>query len=237
MAYGARSTLEEAIQHYHSALSAGATPDDLLADGVFLRHFLLFIYDLCMPMTDDNNMWADHLNHLKQIALQRKQRLGREPHAFIIWSVCELDTYACLMGSGDCEFVRFVLHNNILPPLEQQIPVVNLSAPYRPEEAAIFPAILAVRQNMLVYTAKLAQLAQACRREAAGPEAQSADTHAKWQAAIAHAQGELNTSWTEAYPDFLPQDPVQAGRNLPSRVRFVFEHVCLELGRTAAAQS
>ena len=229
MAYGARATLEDAIQHYHSALAPGATPDDLLADGVFLRHILLFIYDICMPMTDDSTMWAEHLDHLKRIAILRKQKLGREPHAFIIWLVCKLDTYACLMGSGNCDFVRFVLQNNMLPHLEQQVPVVNPVAPYRTDEAPVFPAILAMRQNMFIFTAKLAQLAQACRREAAAPEALSPGVYAKWQAAVTQAQNELSTSWSEGYPDFLPPESVYAGANLPSRVRHVFEHVGLKL--------
>lgn len=225
LAYGRESTLEEAIGHYHSALSAGTSQDDLLSDGVFLRHFLLLVYDICMPMSDDSNMWAEHLNQLKRLSLSRHQHLGREPLGFIIWRVCELDTYACLMGSGTCEFVRHVLTHNMLPPLEQQIPVVNPAAPYAANEAAIFPAILTLRRNVLIYTAKLAQLAQTLRGEAASRRAVSPGAVAGWQAAITQAQTELNNAWLQAYPDFLPPESPEVGRSLPPRVRHVFEQV------------
>lgn len=92
------------MQHYHQALSTAATPttrDDLLSDGVFFRHFLLFIYDICIPMQTQDagaDMWALHLNHLREIALQRHRRAGHEPYAYITWSICELDMYVQRVG-------------------------------------------------------------------------------------------------------------------------------------------
>ena len=225
LAYGRESTLEVAMEHYHSALSAGTAQDDILSDGGFLRHFLLLVYDICMPMSDDSNMWAEHLGHLKRIALSRHQQLGREPRGYIIWRVCELDTEACLLGNGTCEFVRHVLQNNMLPPLEQQIPIVNPAAPYAVTEASVFPAVLNLRRNVLIYTAKLAQLAQSLRAEAASRRAVSPGAYVRWQAAVAQAQTELSSSWLQSYPDFLPPESPEAGRSLPHRVRYVFEQV------------
>lgn len=190
-----------------------------------MRHFLLLVYDICMPTSDDSNMWAEHLGHLKRISLSRHQQLGREPRGFIIWQVCELDTYACLMGNGQCEFVRHVLQHHLLPPLEQQIPVVNPAAPYANNEAPVFPAILTLRRNVLVYTAKLAQLAQTLRAEAGGRRAVSPGAYARWQTAVAHAQSELSTAWMQAHPDFMPPESHEAGRSLPYRVRHVYEQV------------
>lgn len=224
LAYGRESTLEVAIEHYHSALSAGTAQDDILSDGGFLRHFLLLVYDICMPTSDDSNMWAEHLGHLKRIALARHQQLGREPRGYIVWRVCELDTYACLMGSGFCDFVRHVLQNNMLPPLEQQIPIVNPAAPYAANEAPVFPAILALRRNVTIYTAKLAQLAQSLRAESASRRL-SPGAYARWQAAVTQAQTELSSSWLQTYPDFLPPESPEAGRSLPYGVRHVFEEV------------
>ena len=54
-----------AMQHYSQALSAQTTtlnPDELLSDGVFFRHYLLFIYDICIPFrgeeNDSMNLWV-----------------------------------------------------------------------------------------------------------------------------------------------------------------------------------
>lgn len=176
-------------------------------------------------MSDDSNMWADHLGHLKRIALSRYQQPGGEPRGFIIWRICELDTYACLLGHGTCEFIRHVLQNNMLPPLEQQIPAASPAAPYMSNEAAVFPAILNLRRNVMIYTAKMAQLAQTLRAEAASRRAISPGAYARWQAATAQAQSELSTAWAQAYPDFLAPESPEAGHSLPHRVRYVFEQV------------
>lgn len=223
------------MQHYHSALSSSSTPTtpaDLVSDGVFLRHFLLFIYDICIPISTNNggaDMWAQHLNHLRQIATQRHARLGQERHGYIMWTICELDMYACLMGSGDCEFIRTVLHQQMLPPLEEQIPRTGLAAasPYLADEAHVFPAILALNQGVVIQTAKLAQSAQVFRMGATniGEDPISPEIYARWQASVSQLQSELFAFWTNNYPDFLGVESPQAGFILPARVRFVFEHV------------
>ena len=211
LSYNGRSTMEEALQHYHQALSPQTTaisPDELLSDGTLLRHFLLFIYDICIPLQNEEggaDMWAIHLNHLQQIATLRHERLGREPYAYILWSICELDMYACLLGSGTCEFVRTMLHHNMLPPLDQQIPrpANALSGSYLANEGPVFPAILGLNQAILIQTAKLAQLAQSFRNEAASKISVSPGTYARWQANVSQLQVELSSLWTQLYPDFL----------------------------------
>lgn len=205
------------------------TPDDLLSDGVFLRHFLLFVYDICIPMEAEHGgdvMWAQHLNHLRSIAVQRHQLQGREPHGYVLWSICELDLYACLLGSGSSEFARTIMHNNMIPPLEDQIPSVSItmSGPYAHSEAQVLPTIQRLNEGVLVQATKLAELAQRCRAEAAVQRPASPGTHARWQAAVSKQQTELLTFWNRSYPEFLGPESPQLGYNLPGRARYVFEH-------------
>ena len=211
LTYTGRSNMEEALQHYHRAISpqsAAATHDELSSDGTFLRHFLLFIYDICLPMQNEEggaDMWAIHLKNLMRIATERHERLGSEPYGYILWSICELDMYACLLGSGNCEFVQTMLQHNMLPPLEQQIPhaAASLSGPYLGNEMAIFPTILNLNQGILIGTVKLAQTAQSFRHEAASRSSVSPGQYARWQVRVSQLQSELSSFWQQAYPEFL----------------------------------
>lgn len=241
LSYGGQVSLEEAMQHYHQAISSTATPttaDDLLSDGVFLRHFLLFVYDICVPLVEDDTMWALHLNHLRQIAVQRNERLGREPHAYILWRICQLDVEACLLGSGSCEFFGTLLDHDMLPSLEQLIPITdpNSPEPFLQTEAIFFPQVLRLSQGVLVITAKLARLAQKCRTQVSSQSTAPPAVLAGWQASVSQMQIELLNFWTEYYPDFLPQDSPQAACQLPNRVRQVFEQAYL-LYQTATVYS
>ena len=211
LSYEGRSTMEEALQHYHQALSSQtsvSSPDELLSDGAFLRHFLLFIYDICIPMQNEEgggDMWAIHLNHLQRIAILRHEALGREPHGNLLWTICELDVHACLLGSGNCDFVRTTLQQNMLPPLEQQIPstIVSTSGCYLPDEVNILPPILKLNQDILIQTAKFAQTAQAFRREASDRNSISPGLYARWQANVSQLQAEMNSIWARGYPEYL----------------------------------
>jgi len=229
------------MQHYHQAISSTATPttaDDLVSDGVFLRHFLLFIYDICVPMVEDDTMWALHLNHLRQIAVQRNERLGSEPHAYILWRICQLDVEACLLGSGSCEFFCTLLEHDLLPSLEHLIPISdpNSPGPYLQAEAAFFPQVLRLSQGVLVITAKLARMAQQYRTQVSSQSSTPPTVLAGWQASVSQMQMELLNFWTLSFPDFLPHDSPQAARRLPSRVRQVFEQAYL-LYQTAMVYS
>lgn len=221
------------MQHYHQALSAQSTssrPEELLSSGVFLRHFLLFIYDICMPIPDDSggtDMWTIHLSHLQRIATFRSERFGYEPHGYILWCICELDVYACLLGSGNCDFVQTILLQNMLPPLDQQVPSVMPSLPgsYLADELSTYHEILALNQGIIIQTAKLAQMAQSFRNEASVTDTVAPGMTARWQAAVLQMQNELDAVWTQAYPQYLHSDAPRAAEKLPSRVRYVFEHV------------
>lgn len=240
LAYNGRASMEESMQHYHQALAAQSTatsPNDLIQDGVFLRHFLLLVYDICIPMQADDSgadsLWAGHLNHLRHIATQRHQSRGGEPHGHILWTICELDMYACLMGSGNCDFVQTIMSQNMLPPLEQQVPMVGDGRSpgtmhFLPHEARVFPPILHIKEGVVLRTAKLAQIAQSFRSEISTRQPASPGTYARWQATVMQLQAEMHSFWQQSYPEHLGPES-QASASLPGRVRSVFENVSLHL--------
>jgi hypothetical protein len=237
LSYHGQATLEEAIEHYDRALSAQSpTPSnsDMLSDGVFLRHYLLFIYDISMTVDASNagaGMWADHLKHLVHLTQNRVAHFGKEPHAFVMWSICSFDAYACLMGNGDCEYFRTILEDHILPSLGTAMSLTasprttTTAATAWPNQAQVFAVIMNLIRGVLIHTSKIAQAAQKFRAEAADRASVSPGHCASWQAQVFQLQSELSNFWTHAYPDFLDKDSPAAGRSLDPRIRYVFEHV------------
>lgn len=207
----------------------------MLSDGVFLRHYLLFIYDISMTVDASNagaGMWADHLKHLVRLTQNRVAHFGKEPHAFVIWSICSFDAYACLMGSGDCEYFRTILETNILPPLGTAMSLTTSSqrttttgTTSGSNQAQIFAVIMNLIRGVLVHTSKIAQAAQKFRAEAAERASVSPGRCASWQAQVFQFQSDLSNFWTAAYPGFLEKNSPTAGRSLDPRIRYVFEHV------------
>ncbi|KAH9829278.1 Fungal specific transcription factor domain, partial [Teratosphaeria destructans] len=227
-------TMEIALQHYQDALSTAATPttpsDPLTSDGVFLRHFLLYVYDLCVPAQVDghgNNMSfaVAHLDSLRRIAVQRHERLEREHLGYIIWRICQLDIEATLLGDGSCDFVRAVTQRNMLQQ-EQFLPSLGsrLPVPYLPDETPILPLLLRLDHGVHIMAAKIGRLAHGNRTEAAGTPGTSASTIARWQAGVVQLQRELAKFWNETCPPFLGAESPETGSNLPERGRYIFEH-------------
>ena len=241
LAYNGRSSLEEAMQHYHQALATSATTstaNDLLSDGVFFRHYLLFLYDICIPTQSEDggtDMSAEHLDHLKRIAVQRHHKSqGREPYAYTLWAICQLDMYACLMGSGTCEFVQTIMQNNMLPSLDQQAPCLTIvqtpgAGAFMPHEVQVFPAILRLHEGVILRAAKIAQTAQTFRAQVSNREHKpvSPGRYAQWAAATAQAQNELHNFWQLAIPTYLASQSPQSTAGLPDRARSVFESAIL----------
>ncbi|KAK1085588.1 hypothetical protein LTR33_002011 [Friedmanniomyces endolithicus] len=232
LSYSGRVSLEEALQHYQDALSVASSPstaDDMLSDGALLTHFLLFVNDICVPMDADHGgdvMWAQHLNHLRYIAVQRHNRLGREPYGYILWSICELDMYACLLGSGTCDFAKTIIENDMLPSLEAQIPATATTGPYLQSEVRIFRMIQRLNEGVVLNAIKVAQHAQQYRTTSSHHPSPGAT--ARLQANVSRLQTDLLTHWSQCYPSaYLGPESPQAGLNLPSRVRYVFEHAYL----------
>lgn len=232
LSYQGQATLAEAIEHYDRALSAHTpTPsaDDMLSDGVFLRHYLLFIYDICMTVDANDagsGMWVDHLRHLVTLTRNRVAKFGKEPHAFVMHSICAFDTYACLMGNGNCDYFRTVLAQQIVPPLGASLaPASQRGHNVWPNEAHTYPIIMNLMRGVMIHTSQLAQAAQQFRREAAERATVSPGRYARWQAQVFQLQTEMNNFWQQAYPEFLEKDSPMAGQALDVRMRYVFEHV------------
>jgi hypothetical protein len=233
LSYRGQATLEEAIEHYDRALSAQtptSSANDLLSDGVFLRHYLLFIYDICMTVDASNPgaaMWVDHLQHLVRLTQNRVAHFGKEPHAFVMWSICSFDTYACLMGNGNCDYFRTVLAQQIIPSLGATLApsASQLNNIRWPSDAHTYPIIMNLMRGVMIHTSNIAQAAQKFRREAADRITLSPSRCANWQAQVFQLQTDLSTFWTHAYPDFLEKNSPMAGQALELRMRYVFEHV------------
>ena len=210
LSYSGAATMEDALQHYHQAISpqtAASSSEELSSDGTFFRHFLLFVYDLCTPMRNEEDgadMRAIHLNHLRRIATERHRRLGREPYGYILWTICQLDLYLCLLGNGNCEFIQTIVNSNMLPPLDRQIPPAStsLSGPYLASEASIFPQILSLNQEIFLKTVKLAQRARSFRVEATGAASISATQYGAWAVEVSKLQVELSSAWSNACPGY-----------------------------------
>lgn len=231
LSYRGQATLEEAIEHYERALSAqtpASNASELLSDGVFLRHYLLFIYDISMTVDASNagaGMWVDHLKHLSRLTQNRHAHYGQEPHGFIMWAICSFDTYACLMGNGSGDYFRAVLEHQLLPPLGSSMPTSARQSPTWRNESQAFPIVMNLIRGVLIHTAKIAHTAQEFRSESSESTSISPGRCARWQAQVSQLQRELSNFWTQAYPDFLEKESAHAGQALDSRLRYVFEHV------------
>lgn len=227
------------MQHYHLALASqtpASDPNELLSDGIFLRHFVLFCYDLCMPMNAEqgaSNMWQEHLVHLSRISTQRYQRGKRgNPDLYVAMCVCTYDVYAGLMGSGECSFIQSMLQHNMLPPeWDKIVPAADSIPvdPYNSSSRQLFLAIQGWNLGITILGGKIAQTAHNLRLQAgrsnhpAPPELQ-----ARWKAHITQLQSELESDWHNACPPFLQfhglVDEV-AFKKLAPQVRLVFAHV------------
>jgi hypothetical protein len=245
LAYKGVSSLEEAMQHYHRALdahTAASAPQNLLSDGVFFRHFLLLVYDICLATNTGADgevaMWAEHLNQLRWLATQR-HAIGAsgDSYAYTIWKIYELDMYACLLGCGNGNFVQTMINERMLPAPELQIPMgtaVGLISigptPFALNEMASFPAILGLHQIITAHVAQIAVTAQRFRTESQENEVAPPAMVARWQATTVQLRAAMNDAWLQAYPQqhvgLLDASPILAA-NLPERVRLMFENVGL----------
>ncbi|KAF2725680.1 hypothetical protein K431DRAFT_260551 [Polychaeton citri CBS 116435] len=231
--------LTVARQHYSLALqllsSPAAESNDMLSDGVFFLHFLLFLYDICdhtAPGPGEPDLWAQHLNHLTRIVIQRRERFSEEPHGYVVWMIVALDMYACLMANGTLQFTRTLIQKNMIPTFQDQVPKLHLGAqvPYLPEEAQTIEAIIQLNQDVMIQTALVAEASQQFRTEGLVQGTITPSMMAVWQARATQLQAELHLVWATAYPAFLPSTEEwqwQSGQALPPRARIIFEHVFL----------
>ncbi len=209
-----QASMDTAHRFYGQALSTrnrATSEDELVDDGSFLRHFLLFLYDICIPMRDGDNAVSAmiHLKQLSRIAVLRHEKFGIEKFGYMLWLICELDVHACLLGNGQGEFYETTQRHDIMPTLEQQLPPIasSFSTPYLADEVLALPTLLALRQGVLCRLYKLARAARDFREEAATRGPVPPGTHARWQTAVTQMQSELLLYWSQACPPFLVRHP------------------------------
>lgn len=233
LCYAGQARLATAVSFYDQALAI-ATPldqDDHLSDGVFLRHFLLYAYDIIMlahnspSSSEEASMSATNLNALQRLAVQRFERNGGERFAYIVWLLCLLDLEACLMGVGACDFVREVLQNNVMPNLARQIHAQQSPTREQSRDTELLVLVLDFNQGIVVQLAKMAALAKSLRDAVASRLSDPLELLSQCQAAAQQAQKDLRLCWRRLYPGILDSDPSEAARSLPRRIRSLFDHV------------
>src|SRR5436305_13451867 len=95
-------------------------------------------------------MWQTHCRTLGKIIARRRDVHGTEPHGFLVWVICLVDTYALLSGSGNGDFVQYILKNNMLLPEEILPPLApGQSQTFFREEFSYFPAVLDLTQQVI----------------------------------------------------------------------------------------
>ncbi len=101
-------------------------------------------------------MWQSHSHTLLRIVARRRQVNHIEPHGFLVWIICVIDTYALLSGSGNGAFVDFILKNNLIAP-EDCLPPLSpgLAEAFFPEELPYFPGVLEINQHVLALAIKV----------------------------------------------------------------------------------
>lgn len=246
--YHGQEQLATAVNYYDQALAI-QTPldqDDHLSDGVFLRHFLLYVYDIVMTVppspsiSGEASMSATNLSALQRLAVQRYQRNGEEKFAYVVWILCLLDLEACFMGNGDCQYVRELLRNNVMPSLSRQVQYALPEVQPRPSPSGatnrdieLLKSVLDFKQGIVVQLARLASLAKSLRDAMNSAGSNAYELLPRCQAAAQQAQTELKSCWTRCYPNTLDRDSSKAAASLPPSVRPLCEHVSLACAPTA----
>ncbi|KAJ8604672.1 hypothetical protein MRB53_041704 [Persea americana] len=227
--YAQRAELETASEHYARALSAQSsfTEHDLISNGVFLRHFLLYVYDLSMQPSSDpteTDMWAVHLTQLSTLAIERAKHKPDERFGYVLWMICRFDLEACLLGHGDCDFLHKLSQHNIIPHILQQVPFA-LPSPasmiWR-RELTDLPALLELNQAMVVGMAKMARTAYNCRSWISD-QGSTVQLLSHCQSLAQQIEDELLSTWASLCPVNLDNNPLLAMTQLAQPMRYALE--------------
>jgi hypothetical protein len=180
-------------------------------------------------------MWQEHIQQILRIISLRHQTKGVEPHAFIIWFVSIVDTYALLSTAGTGKFVESILKNSMMPAPKECLAPLTPSAPqvFYPEEEGLFPALLQLNQEVLLAAIHVGEMARDMRSEAILHQSSEPLPHTKERIYASNRQQrlqELQTQLRNSYATWSTQYPntwthVINGTILPARVQGVCEHV------------
>ncbi|KAI9373323.1 hypothetical protein BJX61DRAFT_388312 [Aspergillus egyptiacus] len=117
----------DALQYYGQALPSFQSSlhncEDVLADGLFLTHFLLLVYQIAFAKPGNgSSLWSHHMSRLLQLSVLRQSVAERELYPSIVWLICHVDLDALLSGAGIGEFVKTAIESHFqrLKPFSAQ---------------------------------------------------------------------------------------------------------------------
>ncbi|KEQ76360.1 hypothetical protein M436DRAFT_78115 [Aureobasidium namibiae CBS 147.97] len=205
---GQQSFLIEAFQHYDWAIStcigcAWAEPSSL-----FYLHFILLIYDICCVAQGipDQDMWAQHLQHLARLMYcLRKDELDKT-QAYILWYILYLDTQSSLAGNdeaGSC--VRAHLANGSFLPSWTQLQYAHEDIDSQ-NDSGNSSTVHDLALFMCKQFAKLSQLALRMRKETK----EGKSDVAMRQKCIEDFHYHLYSGWTRRYQVILVRTSSEA---------------------------
>lgn len=198
--------------------------EDLLSEGVFFMHFVLLVYDICNPVTEDN-LWSHHLQHLLRIATHRGLGAsGNETFFNIMGFALMIDAHASLAGSGG-GIVKYHVEAPLLT-IERlrSRPARAPCTRYYEQEVDYLHPLTVFNFEALDMMARCSYLALRLRQEyntSADPQ-QLLPAHL---GNIGQFQAEMYGVWVNSWPAFLPRDSPLAGARLTPRLRLLFENV------------
>jgi hypothetical protein len=179
-------------------------------------------------------MWQSHSNAVQKIIARRRQVNRTEPHGFLVWIICLVDTYALLSGSGDGAFTDFILKNKMLSPRDCLPPLEpGKFQSFFQEELPFFPGVLELIQEVFNLAVKVGGTARDLRAEGTQPQNANSitlgDEHPfivlrrRRVREIQDLCRSLPTTWQAKYPKYWSLQP--SPKSLPPRVRGFCDHV------------
>lgn len=183
----------------------------------------------------ESNMWQSHSQALLKMISRRRQVNHTEPHGFLVWVICLIDTYALLSGSGNGTFAQFILKNNMLAPGEVLPPLVpGHPQPFFNEELPYFPGVLELNHEVVRLALRVGETARDLRSERvpsqigpAGEDLERSYRHMR-QNRVREVQNlcrNLPVTWAAVYPQYWSLRPT--AKSLPYRVRGFCGHVSI----------
>jgi hypothetical protein len=189
---------------------------------------------VALPGLWEPTLWQTHCGTLLNIIAHRRQVHGREQYGFLVWTICLVDLYALLGGSGQGDFVRFILARKYLSAHEI-LPALGPHQPqtYFQEELPYFPAVLEMHLQVVQLATIVGDTARSMQEEMRRPPTGSQ--------MVMHTDGEYavdrkvraqkvqqlcyarHAEWESMYRPSWTLDTL--GRSLPPRVRAILEYV------------
>ncbi|KAI4849518.1 hypothetical protein E4T45_05880 [Aureobasidium sp. EXF-8846] len=220
---GQQSFLVEAFQHYDWAISTCIEYTCAGPSSLFYLHFVLLIYDICCAAqsTLDQDMWAQHLDHLARLAYRLREDELDKTQVYMLWYILYLDTQSYLAGNeeaGSC--VRAYLADDSFLPTWTQFQHANQDLELQNDSGASF-AVYDLAQYVCKQFAELSELAWQIRKET---NEGRGNVHIR-RKCIDEFHYNLYSGWTRRYQKILEQTSSEAGLWLDPLLRMMLDFV------------